>query len=98
METAPLEAIYRFEGFALDLGRAALLAASGNEIPLRRKSFDLLRLLIENAGRVLDHDTINRAVWSDVVVTDDNIAHCVREIRRALDDEAQRIVKTVPRR
>ena len=41
------------------------------EVPLRPKSFALLRLLVENAGRLLDRDAIMAAVWPDVMVTDD---------------------------
>jgi adenylate cyclase len=98
MSVADGEAIYRFEGFILDLARGALLTANGEELSLRRKSFELLRLCVVNAGRLLDHDMITRAVWSDVIVTDGGIAQCVRDVRRALGDDAQRIIKTVPRR
>ncbi len=66
--------------------------------PLRRQSFELLRLLVENAGRLLDRDAINRTIWGEIVVSDDSIAQCIRDIRRALGDEAQQILKTVPRR
>jgi TolB-like protein len=89
---------YRFEGFILDLARGALVTASGQDVALRRKSFELLRVLVENEGRLLDHDTIIQSVWSDVIVTDGSIAQCVREIRRALGDDRKRIIKTVPRR
>ncbi len=98
MNTAPHVATYRFEGFVLDLTRGSLLTAAGEELPLRRQSFEMLCLLVENAGRLLDRDTINRAIWSDVAVTDDSMAQCVRDIRRAIGDDAQRILKTVPRR
>ena len=73
MDTAASDAVFQFEGFVLDLARGALLDAKGVEVPLRRKSFELLRLLVENAGRLLDRDTINRAIWPDVIVTDDAI-------------------------
>ena len=53
---------------------------------------------MENAGRLLDRDTINRAIWSDVAVTDDSMTQCVRDIRRAIGDDAQRILRTMPRR
>ena len=86
METAASEAVYRFEGFVLDLTRGALLNAQGREVPLRAKSFELLCLLVTNAGRLLDRDAINKAIWADVIVTDDSIAQCVRDIRRALGD------------
>ena len=65
---------------------------------MRPKSFALLQLLVENAGRLLDRDAIMAAVWPDVFVTDNSITQCVRDIRRALGDEAQRLLRTVPRR
>ena len=45
-------AAYRFDRFTLDLARGTLLAPDGTELPLRPKSFALLQLLIENAGRL----------------------------------------------
>src|SRR4051812_39412988 len=98
MDTAASEAVYQFEGFVLDLVRGALLDAKGVEVPLRAKSFDLLCLFVTNAGRLLDREAINQAIWSDVVVTDDAITQCVRDIRRAIGDVHRRILKTVARR
>jgi adenylate cyclase len=98
MEMAASEAVYQFGGFVLDLARGALCDAKGTEVPLRAKSFELLRLFVTNAGRLLDRETINQAIWSDVVVTDDAITQCIRDIRRALGDDDQSILKTVPRR
>src|SRR3954463_13880055 len=97
VETPPRVA-YRFDRFTLDLDRGALLAFDGAELPLRPKSFALLQLFVENAGRLLDRDTIMGAVWPDVFVTDDSITQCVGDIRRALADEAQRLLRTIPRR
>src|SRR4051812_15347831 len=94
----PRPAVYRFDRFTLDLARGALLGLDGAELPLRPKSFALLQLLVENAGRLLDRDTIMGAVWPDVFVTDDSITQCVGDIRRALGDEAQRLLRTIPRR
>ena len=98
MEAAASGAVYRFRGFVLDLARGALLDAKGVEVPLRAKSFELLRLFVTNAGRLLDRDEINKAIWADVIVTDASVTQCVRDIRRALGDEQQRILKTVLRR
>ena len=96
MDTTPTVAGFAFEEFILDLRRGSLRTTAGQDIPLRRQSFELLRLLLENAGRLLDRDTINRVIWSDIAVTDDSITQCVRDIRRAIGDDAQRILKTVP--
>ena len=98
MKTSVGEVVYRFEGFALDRTRGILLSRSGEEVRLRHKSFELLRLFVENAGRLLTRAGINHAIWSDVIVNDDSITQCVHDIRRALGDESQAILKTVPRR
>ena len=94
----PPRMVYRFDRFTLDLARGALLGPEGAELPLRPKSFALLRLFVENAGRLLDRDTIMAAVWPDLFITDNSIAQCVGDIRRALGGGAQRLLKTVPKR
>jgi adenylate cyclase len=98
MDKAPIVKAYRFAGFVLDLRRGALLSAAGEELPLRRQSFEMLRLFAENAGRLLDRDTIDRAIWPGVTVSDDSMTQCVRDIRRVIGDDAQSVLKTVPRR
>jgi adenylate cyclase len=87
----------QFEGYTLDIGRNVLQAA-GREIPLRRKSFELLRFLVENADRLVTKEELLRAIWPDVTVTDESLTHCVSEVRQALGDGDQAIIKTVPRR
>ena len=94
MNTAPLVATYRFDSFVLDVRRGALLTATGQALALRRQSFEMLCLFVENAGRLLDRDTISRAIWSDVVVTDDSMTQCVGDIRRAIADDAGRILRS----
>ena len=98
MDAAAASVRYRFDRFTLDLSRGALLGAHGAEIALRPKSFALLRLLVENAGRVVDRDRIMAAVWPDVVVTDESITQCVRDIRKALGDDGSRLLRTLPKR
>ncbi len=86
-----------FEGFILDLKRGCL--RTGNrEVELRPKSFALLCYMVDNAGRLLSKDELIGAVWPDVVVTDESLTRCVSDLRQALQDQAQRIIKTVPRR
>jgi TolB-like protein/DNA-binding winged helix-turn-helix (wHTH) protein len=90
--------IFRFEGFTFDLARGSLADANGDERPLRPKAYKLLKLLVENAGRLISRSEILDAVWPGITVTDDSISLCVREVRRALGDESQRLIRTVPRR
>lgn len=65
---------------------------------LRPKSFEVLRYLVEHAGHVAAKEEVMAAIWSNVTVTDDSLIRCIGEVRRAIGDESQRIVKTVPRR
>src|SRR5690349_9909241 len=90
-------AAYSFDRFVLHLGRGALLV-DGIERALRPKSFALLRYFVENPGRLIDRDQIMQAVWPGIFVTDDSIAQCISDIRRALDDSEQRLLRTLPRR
>jgi adenylate cyclase len=98
MYTTAGDAVYRFEGFIIDLARGQLSRDTDEVVDLRNKSFELLRLFVENPGSLLDRDQINQAIWPDVIVDDNGITQCVRDIRRALHDDAQIILRTVPRR
>ncbi len=89
--------VFRFEHSRLDARRGVLIV-NETERKLRAKSFALLLLLVENAGRLLDRDEIMRALWPDVFVTDDSIGQCIRDIRRAIGDDEARVVRTVPKR
>ncbi len=89
---------YRFGGFVLDLVRGVLVTQSGEEVPLRHKSFRLLCFFVENARRLLGRDMITQAVWAGRTVSDESISQCVRDLRRALGDETQTIIRTLPRR
>src|SRR5277367_5225252 len=90
-------AVYAFDRFVLHLERGALLA-DGVERALRPKSFALLRHFVESPGRLIDRDEIMHAVWPGVFVSDDGIAQCVMDIRRALGDDKQQLLRTLPRR
>ena len=88
---------FRFESFTLDIERMCLHGPSG-QVDLRPKSFDVLRFLLERSDRVVAKEELISAIWPDVTVGDESLTQCISEIRRALDDERQRIIRTVPRR
>jgi DNA-binding winged helix-turn-helix (wHTH) protein/tetratricopeptide (TPR) repeat protein len=89
--------VLRFQDYTLDLRRGSLYRAD-HEIELRPKSFALLRYLVENAGRLASKDELVEAVWGNVAVSDVSLARCVSDVRIALEDQAQKIIKTLPRR
>jgi len=89
--------MFQFEGYTLDIARNALRAGD-RELQLRPKSFEVLRYLIENADRTVAKEELMKAIWPNVVVTDHVLAHCVSEVRQAIGDHDQAIIKTIPRR
>lgn len=89
--------VLHFDNFSLDLARCTLRRGV-DEVQLRPKAFDLLRYLAENAGRLVAKDELMRMIWPGVVVTDDSLVQCVKDVRDALGDSQQQIIKTVPRR
>ncbi len=52
-----------FDGFTLDLTRGCLLRGTG-EVKLRPKSFEVLRHLAENSGRLVSKEEMIEAVWA----------------------------------
>jgi adenylate cyclase len=86
-----------FDGFVIDLARGCL-RKDGADVKLRPKSFEVLQFLTENHGRLLSKEEIINAVWKDAFVTDNSLVQCLIEIRRALGDDSQTIIRTVPRR
>jgi TolB-like protein/DNA-binding winged helix-turn-helix (wHTH) protein/Flp pilus assembly protein TadD len=86
-----------FDRFALDLTRGCLRAGD-QDIALRPKTFEVLRHLAENAGRLVPKQELIEAVWPNVMVTDDSLVQCIRELRDQLGDDEHRLIKTVSRR
>ena len=68
-------------------------------IPLRLKVFDTLRVLVENAGRLVTKQELLDTVWPETTVEENNLNHNVSVLRRALGDRAtgQQYIETVPR-
>jgi DNA-binding winged helix-turn-helix (wHTH) protein/tetratricopeptide (TPR) repeat protein len=89
--------VFCFGGFTLDLRRGSLRQGD-EEIRLRPKSFTVLRHLVENAGRLVPKQELLDAVWPGVIASDESLARCISDVRLALGDAAQRIVRTVARR
>jgi predicted ATPase/DNA-binding winged helix-turn-helix (wHTH) protein len=95
LATIPLS--YQFCQFTLDAEKGCLLKA-GEEVKLRPKVYEALKYLVEHPGRLIGKQELMQAVWPDSFVTDDSLVQCMLELRRALDDRAQVLLKTVPRR
>jgi adenylate cyclase len=94
---AALAKSYRFDQFVVD-ARSTCLRRSDAPVPLRPQSFDVLLHLVRNRGRLVSKDELFEQVWADVVVTDNSLVQCIKEIRQALGDDLQTTIQTVAKR
>jgi two-component system response regulator RegX3 len=63
------EGIWESSGIKMDFDQRRVFVR-GEEVHLRRKEFELLRLLVENAGRVLTRDVLIDRVWGTDYIGD----------------------------
>jgi DNA-binding winged helix-turn-helix (wHTH) protein/tetratricopeptide (TPR) repeat protein len=85
-------------GCVLDLEARELRAADNRPVQLRRKALDVLVVLGEHAGGVVDKALLMERVWPGVVVGDDSLTQTIVEIRRAIGDVDRKVLCTVARR
>lgn len=91
--------IYEFGNLRLEAGERRLLK-NGSVIPLTAKVFDLLLLLVQNSGHLLEKEEIMREVWAGSEVEDNNLTVSMSVLRRALGgrEDGQEYIETVPKK
>jgi DNA-binding winged helix-turn-helix (wHTH) protein len=92
-----------FPPFKLDVVNQCLWRVQNvqNErVQLTPKGFQLLRHLVEHAGRLVTHQEAMKTVWSRTCVEPQVLKQHVCEIRKVLGDRAKqpRFIETHPRR
>lgn len=91
---------YEFASFRLDVKNCRL--TRGDEvIALTPKEFDVLLLLIENAGQIVKKDELLEAVWADAFIEEATLARNISWLRQKLaanDANNTKIIETVPKR
>jgi DNA-binding winged helix-turn-helix (wHTH) protein len=87
----------RFADFLLDIPNRTLERA-GVAVELGSRYFDALALLVREPGALVEKQRFFDEVWGDTVVTDSALTQCIKDVRRALGDDASnpRFVRTVP--
>jgi pimeloyl-ACP methyl ester carboxylesterase/DNA-binding winged helix-turn-helix (wHTH) protein len=85
---------YFFSNYFLDVDERRLLR-DNEELRLRGKLFDTLRVLVENAGKLVRKDAFMESVWPDSVVEDNNLDYCISQLRKLFHPE--KYIETVPR-
>ena len=90
--------LLRFGDFTLNLERRGLYRGP-DRVHLTSKPLETLIFLVENRTRIVEKQEFFDAIWKDTFVTEDNLVHAIREIRRVLsDNKADPLyIQTVPR-
>jgi adenylate cyclase len=86
----------RLPHYVVDLDADELRNTAGQHVDIRPRPLAVLRLLAENAGRLVKKDEIISAIWGNVVVTEDTLSRCIADIRKAIGDHDRRILRTMP--
>ena len=94
-----LQRQYEFGPFQLDAANHSLLR-DGQLVPLTPKAFDLLEVLVQNNGRLIEKDELLKEVWPDSFVEEGNINRNISIIRKVLGEDAtgKAYIETVPKR
>ncbi|MFN2500929.1 MAG: winged helix-turn-helix domain-containing protein [Pyrinomonadaceae bacterium] len=74
-----------------------MLLKDGVPVQLPNKAFDILVVLIENAGELVSKRYLMESVWHDSFVEEANIQVHISAIRKALDG-AKDLIETVPKK
>jgi len=87
--------IIKIGEITLDHGKYVVIK-DGKEIHLPRKQFNILYLLISNAGNVVRRDNLMQSIWgNEVYVSERNIDVQIRNIREKIGDDMIKTIKGV---
>ncbi|MFZ1917926.1 MAG: winged helix-turn-helix domain-containing protein [Terriglobales bacterium] len=90
---------YEFGPFRIDPDNRQLLREN-EPVSLQPKAFDILLVLVQNAGNVVLKEDLMKTVWPDTFVEEANLSQHIFVLRKTLGDavEEKRYIVTVPGR
>ena len=89
----------RFQSFRLDTANQCLWHGEARA-DLTPKAFDVLRYLVEHAGRLVTPDELLEALWPGTYVNPEGLRRYIQEIRKVLGDRPDKpeFIETLPKR
>jgi len=87
---------WAFGSIAFDEGRWQL-SVGGEVIELERKPLEVLQYLLHHAGEVVTKEELLSTVWEGRIVVEAVLTNAIGKLRKALRDDEQRIILTLPR-
>lgn len=98
--TQQMNHLYEFGPFRIDPPER-LLTSQGHSIAVTPKAFDVLVILIQRSGRLVEKSQLMEAVWGNSFVEEGNLAVAISTLRKALGDDLgkeRRYIQTVAKR
>ena len=97
--TSRVRHLHEFGPYRLDVAERRLLR-DGEPVELTAKVFDLLVLMVENPGKLLEKAYLLEALWPDSFVEEVNLSVNVSALRKALGEDTSdpQYIETVPKR
>jgi DNA-binding winged helix-turn-helix (wHTH) protein/TolB-like protein len=91
--------LYEFGPFCLNPAQRLLLR-NGEPVHIPPKAFDVLVVLVQNAGRLVEKRELMEAVWPGLFVEEGNVTVVVHTLRKTLgsDHGDQQYIQTVSKR
>src|SRR5512137_2562421 len=89
LQEAP-EPVYRIEELEVDLGRRRV-TARGEELQLTPTEYELLRILVVHAGKVLTHSQILKQIWGIAYMEQPHVLRVnISNLRRKIEKDPSR--------
>ena len=88
--------LWKFASCEVDESRREL-RVNGRAADLEAKPLEVLFYLLQHAGEVVTKDELLESVWPGTAVVDGSLATAISKLRKAIGDEEQLTILTVPR-
>src|SRR5439155_18865479 len=90
---------YEFANFRIDVAKHRLLK-DGEPLTVTPKAVEILLLLAQNSGRIVEKDELMAAIWPDTIVEESNLTQTVYVLRKVLGQDAsgEKFIQTIPKR
>lgn len=91
--------LYEFDKYLLTVSEG-YLTREGEPVQLPPKAFEMLVLLVENSGRVLEKDFLLETLWAGTFVEEANLSQNIYLLRKTLGKTAdgKPFIETLPKR
>jgi two-component system KDP operon response regulator KdpE len=87
------EPVFQKDDLLVDLARRNV-QKQGHAVSLTPTEYDILRLLVQHAGKVLTHEQLIRSIWGNESAGDEEDSHLLRvnvsNLRRKLETDPSR--------